>query len=193
MPAPRLRTSDLFPLAILTLLAALTFWLEHATRPEVSGPDGKLRHDPDFIVDHFVARTLDAQGQLRHSLTAQRMLHYPDNDTTDVTDPRLVYFGQEQPMRLSSDRAEVSADGKKVTLLGNVTAVRDATATDPAVVLTTTAMTVLPDLEQASTDKPVRIVQGQTVVTGTGMELDNKARVFKLLADAHATLHRSKR
>ncbi|MBI4755614.1 MAG: LPS export ABC transporter periplasmic protein LptC [Betaproteobacteria bacterium] len=192
MPAARLRTSGLFPLVILTLLAALTFWLEHATRPEAGGPDGKLRHDPDFIVDRFVARTLDPQGQLRHSLTARRMLHYPDNDTTDVTDPRLVYFGQEQPMRLFANHAEVSGDGNKVTLLGNVTVVRDATANDPAVVLTTTAMTVLPDLEQASTDKPVRIVQGQTVVTGVGLELDNKARVLKLLADVHANIPRKK-
>ena len=38
-----LRTQSLFPVAILTLLAALTFWLEHATQMDTPRDDGFAR------------------------------------------------------------------------------------------------------------------------------------------------------
>jgi hypothetical protein len=43
------RASSLFPLAMLLLLAALTFWLNRVIQGEA--PRGPQRHDPDYWVE----------------------------------------------------------------------------------------------------------------------------------------------
>lgn len=187
----RPRSYSLFPLAILTLLAGLTFWLERATRIDEPPRDGKLRHDPDFIVDNFTTHTLDAQGKLQYSLVAEKMLHYADDESTEVTQPRLTYFGRPERMFLSSKRANVSKEGHEVVLIGDVRAVREATRKDPEMVVTTSELSVYPDQDFAATDKPVKIVQGKTVVHGVGMELDSAAQVYKLLSNVRGIIYRN--
>ena len=51
------------PLLILILLVGLTMWLERATRVDDRPSSGKLRHDPDVIVDNFTVRRFDPSGQ----------------------------------------------------------------------------------------------------------------------------------
>jgi lipopolysaccharide export system protein LptC len=182
----------LFPLLILTLLAGLTFWLEHTSRVVEEHNDGRYRHDPDYTVDNFTLRRLDAQGKLEYSLVADAMLHYPDDDSTEVIAPRLTHVGRPQPMHLSAKRAHVSKDGNEVVLYEDVRAVREATAKDPEVVVTTSQLSVYPDRDFAVTDKPVRIVQGQSVMNGVGMEIDQKNMVYKLLSNTHGTIYRKK-
>ena len=53
------------PLLILILLVGLTMWLERATRVDDRPSSGKLRHDPDVIVDNFTVRRFDPSGQVR--------------------------------------------------------------------------------------------------------------------------------
>lgn len=56
---------QLFPIVLLALLAGLSFWLQSAVNVEESRRDGKLRHDPDAIVDNFTVRRFDADGQIK--------------------------------------------------------------------------------------------------------------------------------
>lgn len=188
----KVRTHSLFPLAVLVLLAALTFWLERTTQVDEGPQDGKLRHDPDFIVSDFTVRKFDLQGQLQYALVAQRMVHYPDDESTEVESPNLTYFSRPPIMRISSRRANISKDGNEVVLIDGVRAVREPSAKDPEMVLTTTELSIYPDQEFAATDKPVKLLHGESVLKGVGMELDNKAQLYKILGNATGTLHRAK-
>ena len=76
--------SALFPLSILAALTILTFWLRYATEMTEPRRDGKTRHDPDYIVSDVVLRKLDANGQLKYTLRAADVRHYPDDDSTDL-------------------------------------------------------------------------------------------------------------
>jgi lipopolysaccharide export system protein LptC len=188
----KLRTQSLFPLAVLTLLAALTFWLERATQVGEGAPDGKLRHDPDFIVSDFTVRKFDLQGALQYALVAQRMVHYPDDESTEVESPHLTYFSRPPIMRISSRRANISKDGNEVVLIDDVRAVREPSAKDPEMVLLTTELSIYPDQEFAATDKAVKLIHGKSVLNGVGMELDNKAQLYRILGNATGTLHRTR-
>ena len=187
------RTHSLFPLAVLTLLAALTFWLEHATRIEEGPRDGKQRHDPDFIVDNTTLRKFDQQGNVQYSLVAQRMVHYADDESTEVSLPRLTYFGRPPPMHSTSRRANVSKDGNEVVLIDDVRVVREASAKDPEMVLTTSELSIYPDQNFAATDKAVKVVHGRSIMNGVGMELDTDAQVYKLLSNANGILYRNRK
>jgi lipopolysaccharide export system protein LptC len=188
----KIRTYGLFPLAVLLLLAGLTFWLERATRLEQSHKNFKLRHDPDFIAEHFTVRQLDANGKVKYSLTAQKMLHYADDESTDVTEPRLTYLESPPPLHLQARRANISKDGKIVFLKDDVFGRREPDATDPEMTFKSSELTVYPDDEIARTPAPVTLTQGRTVAHGVGMEADNLNRIFVLHERVTATIYQGK-
>ncbi len=186
----RIHSANLLPLILLTLLAALTFWLERAGRVDDNGSN-KGRHDPDFIVDNFTLRRFKLDGSLQHSLIAKQMLHYPDDDSTSVVDPALTFFGNSPPTRLSSHRARISKDGKQVRLSEEVRVVREASAEHSELLVTTAEMVVYPDDEIARSSVPVSITQGRSVMNGSGMEVDNRTRTFTLLGPTQGSIHRT--
>ncbi|MBI5786342.1 MAG: LPS export ABC transporter periplasmic protein LptC [Rhodocyclales bacterium] len=183
-------SSALFPLLVLAMLAAFTFWLERATRGEGNGPDPNLRHDPDFWVDELILRRYNLDGSIQHTLNATRMTHYPDDDTTEVDQPRVAYFRDGMTTTLTARLAWLDKEGKHVRLQDDVRVIR----TEPqgaATVIETSLLNVTPDDEYAQTDAPVTISQGRSVMHGTGgLEVNNKTRLVVLNGPVTGTIHR---
>lgn len=169
----------LFPVVVTAALAALTFWLDRTTQPEEAGRGGSRRHDPDYIVDRFEVRRFDVGGALQHTLVAQKMLHYPDDESTEVIAPRLTYH-RTPPTQVFADKAWLDKDGKHVRLDGNVNIVKGGAAGRPATTINTSVLYALPEDEFARTDAPVTISEGQTVIKGSGFETSNKTGVSVL-------------
>ena len=169
----------LFPLLIVGLLAGMSYWLELASRAPMGKDDGKSRHDPDYIVERFEVRRFDPQGNLQHTVIADQMRHYPDDDSTVVLAPRLTYH-RERPTQIDAREAHVSSKGEHVELIDDVRVTRTGQAGKPNTVLTTSRLDVWPDDEIARTDRPVKITQGQTHVDGSGLSADNKTSLYVL-------------
>lgn len=180
---------SLFPLLLVGVLAALTFWLQRVSEGPVGDRSGRYRHDPDFIVEDFSVRSFGSGGTLQNTLTATRMMHYPDDDTTTVIAPQVVFHAQ-PPTRLSAEQALVSKDAKQVRLEHNVRLVRAAADGGLPLEATSERLDVVPDLETASTDTPVTITQGRSIVTGSGLIADNKTRQTTLLGPVRGVIHR---
>lgn len=183
------RSSSLFPLTVLLLLVGLTSWLQHATNVETPRNDGKLRHDPDFIAENFTVRQLDASGKLKYSLTATKMLHYADDESTEVSEPRLTYLDRPPPLHLQARRANISKDGKIVDLREEVVGRREPDGSDPEMTFTSSRLLVYPDDELASTPAAVTLTQGRSVIRGVGMDADNLHRIFTLHQRVTGTFH----
>ncbi len=180
----------LFPIAVLSLLAAGTFWLNRATEIGESR-EGKQRHDPDYIVDHFTVRRFDDMGKLQHFLTGEKMLHYPDDDSTEAIGPKLTYL-RTPPVHVWSDKAWLDKDGKHVRLDGNVHVVREGLNGDPPTEIATQVLYAVPDDNFAHTDAPVVITQGQSVMHGSGMESNDKTQISVLYGRASGTIYQKK-
>lgn len=180
--------ATLFPIALMALLAGLTLWLDRSTRSGTTRDDGHYRHDPDYFVENLELRRFGKDGMLQHRLSAERMQHYPDDNTTQLIMPTLTYVRTETPTHASADFADVSGDGKLVTMRNNVRVVRDASAQRAELVAETSHMLVWPDDERARTDAPVRIQSGKSVVTGVGMDVDNIELVYRLHHEVRAVM-----
>ncbi|MGE5468930.1 MAG: LPS export ABC transporter periplasmic protein LptC [Ignavibacteria bacterium] len=179
-------STALFPIAVLSLLAAGTFWLNRAT--EIGdGRVGKQRHDPDYFVDHFTVRRFDETGKLQHFLVGEKMLHYPDDDSTEVLAPRLTYF-RTPPVHVTSKKAWLDKDGKHVKLEGDVHVVREGLNGDPPTDIATSVIYAVPDDSFAHTNAPVVITQGLSVMHGTGMETNDKSKISILYGRATGTI-----
>ena len=181
--------SALFPLSIMLVLTALTFWLRYATELPETRHDGKFRHDPDYIVNQSTLRKMDENGWLSHVITSSEIRHYPDDDSTELLAPEVAFLKRgKPPLTLRADRGHLTRDNEQVDLVGNVFVRRAGSATDPEMTARTDTLTVLPDEDRAYTRAPVRFTQGNSRATAVGMQIDNRARTYLLESQVRAEM-----
>jgi lipopolysaccharide export system protein LptC len=177
----RFGSSQLFVIVLLALLAGLSFWLQRAVTPVEVVRDGKLRHDPDAIAENFLVRQFDEKGRVKYRLTAPYMMHFPDDDSSELKSPTLIHYRPNAPqLTLTGKNAKVTSKGKTVFLWDDVRAVRAATPARPELVARMPDLTVQPDDGTAFTQSPVEITEDKSWVKGVGMHLDNNTSTFEL-------------
>lgn len=176
------------PLILVALLATMSFWLDRKVQPPAHRPDGSTRHDPDFIVEGFSAVKMNPDGTRRYALAAKRMVHFPDDNSTQLELPRLVYFDYERaPVTIRSETAEAVQGGDDVFFRGDVQIIRSAYASNAELGVFTSFLHVIPDKDLAKTDKPVRMVEGNSTASSVGLEFNNVTREIKLLSEVKAS------
>ena len=167
----------------LLLLLGATYWLNQQVRPLPPVSDGKKRHDPDFIVSKFSATSLNEQGTPRFILSAQKMEHYPDNDSTYLENLSLSsLYPNQPPVYTTARQGEISSKGNEVFLRDEVKLVRAANATQSEMTLATTYLHAIPDLGLMDTNRPIVMSDAHNAIQAIGMTFDNKTRIMKLLA-----------
>ena len=182
------RVSQLFPLLLLLALAAGSLWLERAVQAPARDNSGKMRHDPDFIAEDFGITKMSAKGKPEYSLSAERMVHYPDDQTTDITAPRMEQrHDDDAPIVIRADRGRISRNGDEANFYGNVVVVREASRGRAELRVHTEYLQIVPDRDIARTDKAVTITEGRSRLAGVGMEINNKTRQFVLLSKVRGT------
>ena len=162
---------DLRPLLLLIVLAAaswaLATWLQQ--RELAPKPPG---HAPDYELDDLELTTMGPDGAPRRRLAARRMVHYPDDDSTELTEPHLTVFDSRRPpWEVRSARGWVSRDGELVLLEGEVHIDRAAAEGVRAVQILTHDLRVQPKASYAETDQPVDARSGTDRVQAVGMQL----------------------
>jgi lipopolysaccharide export system protein LptC len=184
----RSRANTFLSLGLAAGLAALTFWLERAVQAPAGAKTDAEQHEPDFIVESVVATALDKTGRPESELTAQKMLHFPDDETTELEEPRLVQLREQGPhLRIRAERGTVTKDGEEVRLYGNVRLVREANGTRPELRLETSFLQVFPKEELARTPESVLITEGRSRLSGVGMEYNHKTRAIELHGRVNGT------
>jgi lipopolysaccharide export system protein LptC len=179
----RFSTTRLFPLGIMLALAAITFYLDRAVNEDDSHPSLR-RHDPDYIVVNFTTTTYNRAGAPESTLSASRMLHYPDDDTTEITEPRVVQTKPDEPkITVRAARGKLSRDGEDIFLYDNVVLEREGGAGHTAAKLTTDYLQVVRDRSLVRTDREVKIEEEARSLYGRGMEYNNETRHFTLNDD----------
>lgn len=185
------RTHSLFPVIVLTLLAGVSVWLERVTQQEPVAKTDKTRHEPDFTADKITLHRFDLNGKVQYVLVADSMVHYADDESTELENPRLNYLNRPEPVWVESRFAEVNKDGSTVVLTDEVLVRRAAHAGKPEATLRTEQMTVWPEDERMRADKPVTLTQGQTVINAERMESDNIIGEIRLQGQVRGTLYRN--
>jgi lipopolysaccharide export system protein LptC len=159
--------------------------LLHATAiPEVKS-DGKNRHDPDYYISGMKLSKLDKSGNLKYTFTNDWIVHYPDDDTTDVTNPTVVFLSPRKPtLTISSKMAHVTSEGEVVLMYDDVRIKRDATPLRAELLGYMPDLTINTEEEYAFTSSPVRFKQGATWLNGVGMHMDHKTETYQIKSKA---------
>lgn len=177
-----------FPLAVMTTLALLTFWLKQTVEFPEPPPSAALRHDPDSIVEGLRAATFDAQGHPLHYLEADRVVHYPDDDTTHLTQPRVRYTPAGAPeMRATAERGLLLGQNDEVRMLDGVQVNRAASGNAEGWQATMPELTAFPKLGTVRSDTAYVFTQGAARIQGNGFFADQNARKIDLNSKVRGT------
>jgi lipopolysaccharide export system protein LptC len=175
------------PLVPLIGLLGVTYWLNQQVQPEPATPGSNKRHDPDAIVENFSATRLNDQGVPSFIMAAKQMLHYPDDDSTTLEDPRITMLSAGQPaIHAIAKRATISSKGDEIFLHDDVEVLREAGKRQDSFKLQTQYLRIVPDQNLADSDRTVTITDANNTIHATGMELDNNTRTLKLLSQVRS-------
>ncbi|TDV18413.1 LPS export ABC transporter periplasmic protein LptC [Paraburkholderia caballeronis] len=179
----KFRLTSLIPLVAVALLAGATWWLLQATLPrEAQAPEHPKAHTPDYFADNFSVTELDQSGATQYRLTATHMVHYEDNEYSDLTNPAVRAFQPGKPIVTATGRrGTVNADASIVDLFDEARILRAAGYGDPQMQADSEHFRVLVNDDVILTEKPVKLQRGQSVMTATaGMNYNNVTRVIQL-------------
>jgi lipopolysaccharide export system protein LptC len=167
----------MFPLLLMLALAGLSLWLERTVREEEALHPSLRRHDPDYIIDRLVHTRYNALGAVESTLEAAKMVHYPDDDTTELVAPRVVQTKTNEPrVTVTAERGALSQDGEEVFLYGNVLLVRDGAPDRSETRMRSSFMHIEQGHSVVRTDRDVLITEDDRVLSGRGMEYHNDSK-----------------
>jgi lipopolysaccharide export system protein LptC len=173
----RASATRLFPLVLMLALAALSLWLERTVREEDALHPSLRRHDPDYIVERLLYTRYNALGAVESTLEAAKMVHYPDDDTTELVAPRMVQTKTNEPrVTVTAERGALSQDGEEIFLYGNVLLVRDGGPQRPETRMRSSFMHVEQAHSIVRSDRDVLITEDNRVLSGRGMEYHNDSK-----------------
>ncbi len=166
---------------MLLALSGASTWLVYRidqSEPRAARPRS---HEPDSYMEGFTRTAMDERGHVKTRLYAERMFHYPDDDSTRLTRPRMEILQDGPPWYAAAETGFVDATGEVVLLRGEVRIWRDDKAGGRAIEVITTRMRVLPTTRYAETDDPVTLVTPDSVTHAVGMRGDLRFNRLELL------------
>lgn len=175
---------------ILVALGVVSYLLamqaDRGSRPDL---DAALRHEPDYYVEHLKVLKVNQAGQPSLRLEADRMRHYPDDNTLVFDRPWVLTLDENEPAFTVTADGGVGPDtGSRIDLAGHVVMVRDATPQSARLEARTDQATVLLDDKIVRTDRPVEIDLGPNRLDGVGMRLDGQTRQLQVDSRVRGTL-----
>jgi LPS export ABC transporter protein LptC len=185
----RERITAIIAIVLLATLAGATYWFSQVGRYGNLANPVSLE-GPDFIVNGVTLTQFDPQGRPTNRLFAEKLTHFAVDDRAELERPRYVSLRPDQPqLEARSQRAVVQGSGERIVMTGDVVISRaPGSDGDPPMRLTTEKLVALPDLEQYTTDLPVEMVHGGSVIRSVGMDYDNIKRVAKFHSRVRGTI-----
>lgn len=178
------------PLLVMLVLALGSWWLVRSMPDLWSGNPSKIiRKDPDYTLHHFVVKVFDAQGRLVREVMGDEGRHYPDTDELHIE--QVTFKAQSdtgQQMNAVGHKGIASADGKRVTLLGDARAVREAHGDLPRIELRGEKIIAMVKTEKLLSSDPVQITRGADVFKANAMDFDIASGHYQLSGRVHGTL-----
>ena len=183
------RITAFIAIVLLASLAGVSYWYSQTTRLR-NLPTPVSREGPDFVVNGVTVTQFNDSGRATSRLHASELAHFAADGHSDLTRPRLISQRPGQPdVEARANMARVEEGGERVLLTGDVVITRAPGADGaPPMRLQTQSLTALPDLDRYSTDAPVELERGDSLIRSIGMDYDNVARTVKFRSKVRGTI-----
>ncbi len=188
MAARRTRGLGLLFLALILAVVSnrIADWISLPPTPAEKKP----ARAPDYWVEDFAARVLDASGAVHYRVRARELVHYPSEHLAHLTRPHLLYLREPLvPWRADAERGLLYEDQNRIDLQGRVVMDRAATEDSAALHVVTRDMTLFTDRDYGETAAPVKITRGRDTIDAIGMQAFLGEGRLELLEDVVGHYH----
>ena len=173
------RASIWFPILLLVLLAALTYWLEHAVQSSYTPT--KANRGPDAVAQGLVSVQTNAAGKIQYRLQAQTLDHFLVRDYSVLGSPELTYYSPDQGvMTVSARTGTVQKGGDFVTLSDHVVATQNIPGQAEPNRIATDLMHIWPQQNLLSAPGPVAFSGPQFSGSALSLTANTQTRVVNL-------------
>lgn len=137
---------------------------------------------PDTIIKNMIATVFDEHGKPTQILATPELLHYPEDDSSVFSEPRITIFRESnEPLHIQSAHGHSNDGADKITLWENVILHQPGSIDNPESTITTSELTHYSQQQIAETDKPVMLAQADLIVESIGMRAYLDTEVIDLL------------
>ena len=179
-------------LAVLFAAAAASAWLLNYLSEERPGQAVQVYHDPDYYMENFTTLSMEKNGAPKNKLYAVYMAHYPDDDTTELLQPRMeIYRAGRPPLFITAKKGWVTSNNNVLLLQGDVRLWEDDELGQRTLQVDTTEVRVLMDDEYAETDQPATIFSNHSTIKGSGMRAYLKESRLEVLKHERTTIEQT--
>lgn len=168
---------------LVALIAGLSIWLLPEQQEQQPLPINRGGVAVDTFMENFTTQVLDSRGRPQYILRARHMEHYPHDGHSELEQPLLTLYQDDEQWTVSAARGVLEKNNEKIMLHGEVMIdkhLRD----DPAPVLQiqTRELLVLPPQSYAETDQQTRIIQGNSTIDSRGVRAFFEEKRIQLLS-----------
>jgi lipopolysaccharide export system protein LptC len=167
------------------MMAAITLaaWTTLTYRPILSATQAAPL--PDAYMEDVTTFIMDKLGKVNMKIVTPKMIHYTNNDTTDLTTPSLtLYRNSPNPWLITAKFAQATQGINYVNFSQDVMIKRAADDENPETSIKTTTLRVEPNNKVAETNDAITLEQPNIIVNATGMHADLNTGDIKLLSQA---------
>ncbi len=139
----RAQLERLVLIGVLGAMAGLGIWMQvNLLEPAENKTPAPLTNEPDYYIQNLTATGRDEAGVI-YVLKAERLAHFPIDNTALLDKPHLVQYQEGKPARqTTSESGWMSGDGSEVLLTGNVEVTQFRNDEDPGSVTRTQRLSV---------------------------------------------------
>lgn len=169
---------------ILIIAIAVSSWIAVNVARSMLKQVVASSDDTDFFMTNVVYTQMDENGTVHNQIYTSKLHHYPQGDRYIFDAPRIMMMDQDNnPWRIEAKQGTSEKNGTVVNLWDDVKITQIASASNQVgMTVTTSAATIHPKDGFATTDKPVVIEQGGSIVNSVGAEVNFKNSTVKLLS-----------
>ncbi|MFO7594419.1 MAG: LPS export ABC transporter periplasmic protein LptC [Pseudomonadota bacterium] len=165
----------------VALLVALTGWLSHKSDTPSPQTSAAIRQLPDYFIHGLDSTVTGEDGTPSHRLTADSLVHYPENDTTELTRPKLNILNPDRgDWEATAEYGTLEGDRKQLLLRGDV---RLSRLTEKGLNVLTERLSIDIERNYVETDEPVVLRGPSTHLQGTGMQAYGEQERLVLLSN----------
>ena len=172
---------------VLAALVAASYWANRGNKVATDGPTLGLDIQLDYALQDFEYRFYDVDGNPSVNLTAPKLANQATSGISEVSNPVFTIIDNGISWRIVAESAIVSADKENILLSGDVWITRPAFDTNEALNLNTSELTIEVTPKVASSERPIRLTEGNNIMEATGFRVNMTNNRYQLLNQAKLT------
>ena len=140
----------------------------------------------DYYLEEFTTRKFDITGALQYRVSGKSLLHFPEDDRSEITEPNVVLLREGIRWDITSTKGQLLRKPDTFTLLGNVQIERDGGSVD-SVSIRTESLSVRTDNNEVSTDQPIEVIANGWRMRSVGLQskIDDGKLIFLSQVTGH--------